>query len=108
MIQGIFQYFSLGKRSGIKCKRESTEPRLQEFIEVLDEFWPGAPKLIQVVTDDSQISEEISTISKEGFEFLKPDPAPKRIPDNVRHRFHNEFTEPFFSKVKVEFLNIGL
>ena len=43
----------------------------------------GAPKLIQVVTDDSQISEEISTISKEGFEFLKPDPAPKRIPDKV-------------------------
>ena len=75
---------------------------------MLEEFWSDAPKLIQVVTDDSQISEEISRISKEGIEFLKPDPAPKRIPDKVCNRFYHEFTEPFFSKVKVEFLNIGL
>ena len=51
---------------------------------MLEKFSTGAPKLIQVVTDDFQISEEISSISKSGFEFLKPDPAPKRIPDKVR------------------------
>jgi len=100
--------FSLGKHSGLKCKRESTAPRLREFIEVLEEFWLDVPKLVQVVTDDSKISEEISRISKEGIEFLKPDPAPKRIPDKVCNRFRYVFTEPFFSKVKVEFLNIGL
>jgi len=70
-----------GKHSGLKCKRESTAPRLWEFIEVLEEFWLDVPKLIQVVTDDSKISEEISRTSKEGIEFLKPEPAPKRIPD---------------------------
>lgn len=79
--------FSLGKHSGIKCKRESAAPRLWEFIEVLEEFWLDVPKLILVVTDDSQISEEISRISKEGIEFLKPDPAPKRIPDKVCNNF---------------------
>ena len=73
---------------------------------MLEKFSTGAPKLIQVVTDDYQISEEISSISKSGFEFLKPDPAPKRIPDKVCNRIHYELTQSFLSKVKEEFSNI--
>jgi len=83
-----FYSFFVGKHSGIKCKRESAAPRLWEFTEVLEKFLQGAPKLIQVVTDDFQVSEEISRISKVGFEFLEPDPAPRRIPDKVCNRFH--------------------
>ena len=41
--------------------------------------------IVQVVTDDSQIEEEISRISKKGMTFMKPEPAPKRIPDKVRY-----------------------
>ena len=77
-------FFYSGKNSGIKCKKEAAAPRLWEFIEVLENFEKEMPKFIQVVTDDSQISEEISSISKRGYEFLKPEPAPKRIPDKVR------------------------
>ena len=75
--------FFTGKNSGIKCKKEATAPRLLEFMEALEKFSTDGPKSIQVVTDDSQISVEISSVSKRGYEFLKPDPAPKRIPDKV-------------------------
>ena len=77
-------------------------------MEALEKFPTNAPKSIQVVTDDSQISEEISRISKLGFEFLKPDPAPKRIPDKVCSKtlIANKLTI-IPSKGKEEFSNIG-
>jgi len=74
-----------GKNSSIKCKKEASAPRLIDFVEVLGVFTNDTPMIVQVVTDDSQIEEEISRISKRGMTFMKPEPAPKRIPDKVRY-----------------------
>ena len=74
-----------GKNSPIKCKQEASAPKLKDFIEVLGKFRGEIPTSVQIVTDDSQIQTEISRISKKSIEFMKPEPAPKRIPDKVRY-----------------------
>ena len=81
------EYLLLGKNSPIKCKQEASEPRLIEFVEVLEKFWGVTRNSvpIQVVTDDSRIQEEISRISKKDIEIMNPEPAPIRIPDKVRN-----------------------
>ena len=78
-------FFIEGKTAPVKCKREASAPRLIDFIEVLKNFRGGTLMSVQVVTDDSRIQEEISRISNINIEFIKPEPAPQRIPDKVRY-----------------------
>lgn len=81
-----------GKNSKIKCKREANAPQLFEFFQTLDNFAENTPKYIQIVTDDTQIHEEILGISEKRYWFLNIEPAPKRVPDKemkggvFRHR----------------------
>ena len=75
----------------IKCKQEAAAPRLLDFIEVLRKFSGGALKPVQVVTDDYQIEEEISTVSEKDVEFMKPEPAPKRVLDKVSYEISKSF-----------------
>ena len=74
-----------GKNSPIKCKREASAPKLIDFMEALEKFQRETPTSVQIVTDDSQIHEEISRISNKDIEFIEPEPAPERIPDKVRY-----------------------
>jgi len=40
-------------------------------------------RFVQIITDDVSIQAEINMVSDSGFIILKPEPAPKRIPDKV-------------------------
>ena len=82
-----------------------------DFVDALGKFRKGSlkPTLVQIVTDDSKIQEEISRISEKSIEFMKPEPAPKRIPDKVRSigLLAIKVTQYAFSKGKEEFTSIG-
>lgn len=71
-----------GKHSPIKCRPEASSPRLSDFLKALNAYI-GRSSYIQVVTDDHHIFKEISETDAKGHVFLKPDPAPNRIPDKV-------------------------
>ena len=75
-----------GKRSGIKCKPEASAPKLTDFVKELvrfSKFMNFSDKYIRIVTDDEGIPHEIQALSEERFMFVKPEPAPKRVPDKV-------------------------
>ena len=83
LLKGII-LISLGRKSVIKCKKEANAPKLSDFINSLKYFKVEQPILIQIVTDDFQIFDEMLALnSREKFTFLPPEPAPKRIPDKV-------------------------
>lgn len=82
-LKGI-TFICLGRKSAIKCKKEANAPKLSDFIDSLKYFTFTKPILIQIVTDDFQIFDEMLALnSGEEFTFLPPEPAPKRIPDKV-------------------------
>lgn len=53
----------------------------------LEKYKRKVPKPIQVVTDDVNIMHEISETEENGYFFLDPEPAPRRIPDKVKKFF---------------------
>jgi len=57
----------------------------------LEKYKSKVPKPIQVVTDDVDIMKEISEIKENGYFFLDPEPAPRRIPDKVKRNFFHAF-----------------
>ena len=78
--------FYAGKTSGIRCKRESDAPALEDFVTVLGEFSSYQSKLIKIikiVTDDATIFQEIKSLKHMDYTIAEPDPAPKRILDKV-------------------------
>ena len=43
----------------------------------------SADNVIRIVTDDKGILDEIEALNEERFAFVRPEPAPERIPDKV-------------------------
>jgi len=80
-----YQYLHsfIGSKSAIKCKKEANAPRLSDFVHSLKRVVVSSPQLIQIITDDAEIFDEIALNSEEGLTFLPPEPAPKRVPDKV-------------------------
>ena len=72
-----------GSKSGIKCKAEAKAPKLIDYMNALKKYQVKYQNHIQVVTDDVDIMKEISEIKENGYFFLDPEPAPRRIPDKV-------------------------
>ena len=62
-----------------------------------------------MVTDDAHIMEEISQLKENEYVFLRPEPAPKRIPDKVNNRIFSIFylDDRFIRMGRVEFTSIG-
>ena len=74
----------IGSKSKIKCKAEAKAPTLLDYMNALKMYESKVPKAIQVVTDDVHIFQEISGTAENGYFFLDPEPAPRRIPDKVK------------------------
>lgn len=75
----------VGKRSEIKCKKEANAPTLVDFIKTLGAFeeYGSDKRQVRIVTDDVFIMNEIELVSHTKFDFMRPEPAPRRIPDKV-------------------------
>ena len=56
---------------------------LADYMNALKKFESKILRPILVVTDDVNIVKEISKVDRNGHEFLKPEPAPRRILDKV-------------------------
>ena len=80
----------VGKDSKIKCRSEAKAPKLIDFVRVLQSMMHdmGLPSSlsveIDIITDDVNIQREIDRTIVTNLKFLKPEPAPKRIPDKVK------------------------
>lgn len=92
-----------GINSAIKCKAEANAPKLTDYLSTLGKFKGKVPKPIQIVTDDVHIMQEIAEIKENGYYFLDPEPAPRRIPDKVKFLMHSILWFLTFS----EFLKAG-
>ena len=80
---------SQGEHSKIKCKSEAKAPQLIDYVQVLQTMMrylgqSSAFIKVDIITDDINIQREIDRTVVTNMEFLKPEPAPKRIPDKVK------------------------
>ena len=75
----------VGKRSGIKCKKEADAPTLIDFIKTLGTYeeYESERKSVRIVTDDAFIVKEMKSVSQSSYTFMIPEPAPRRVLDKV-------------------------
>ncbi|CAL6330950.1 unnamed protein product, partial [Bathycoccus prasinos] len=76
-----------GDPFGIKCKKEANAPALSDFVDALRHFQTydtGNFYRIHIVTDDANIRSEIQQILNVSYKFMRPEPAPRRLPDKDR------------------------
>ena len=79
-----------------------------DFVSALRFFKDSDKKLIQVVTDDVHIWDEIAQFENNS-KFLPVKPAPKRIADKVSNSYINNLTKIiFFRMVKAVFSSTEL
>ena len=79
----------IGEHSKIKCKSEAKAPQLIQYVQVLQTMMhylglSSESIKIDIITDDNNIQREIDRTVVTNMKFLKPEPAPKRIPDKVK------------------------
>ena len=76
-----------GKNSKIKCKAESQIKPLSLFLNEIQHFKSfenQKKKYVEIITDDTSISNEIATVTDLQYVIRTPEPAPRRIVDKVR------------------------